>query len=166
MQINVRKLVREIVITGLMVVVTMTGYGLYLQKDMPTGPAPELKAVQVNGEMVDLQALSQEEPVLVYFWASWCSVCSWVSPSVDKLANDYPVVSVALASGNDQKISHYLQAKELRFPVINDDEGMISGHWGVSVTPSLFIVSEGEIKHISTGFTTRLGMLLRLWLYK
>ena len=152
------------VITLVLGVVIMTGYNLYLQKDMPSGVAPSLNAVQLNGEEVDLQSLSEEGPVLVYFWASWCQVCSWVSPAVSDLSENYQVITVALASGNDDRVRRYSAAKELNFPVINDNDGELSRTWKVNVTPSIFIIKEGEIKSVTTGFTTKVGMLLRLWL--
>ena len=57
-----------------MFIVISTGYGLYVQKDMPKGLAPGLQAVQLNGSAVDLHELSKDQAVLVYFWGSWCSI--------------------------------------------------------------------------------------------
>lgn len=36
----------------------------------------------LDGETVTLAALSQNEPVLLYFWASWCGVCRFTTPEV------------------------------------------------------------------------------------
>ncbi|MGI9273882.1 MAG: protein disulfide oxidoreductase [Endozoicomonas sp.] len=163
MKTKAGKIIREILLTVVMAIVVMTGYNLYLQKDMPTGPAPQIVSEQVNGTPVDLHALSRNQPVLVYFWASWCTVCKWVSPAISDLSEGYPVISVALASGDDERVRRYLQAKSLGFPAVNDEEGSISRDWAVSVTPSLFIVKDGEIRSVTTGYTTRVGLLLRLW---
>jgi thioredoxin 1 len=37
----------------------------------------------------ETEVLKAEQPVLVYFWASWCGPCRLVSPSVDWVANTY-----------------------------------------------------------------------------
>ena len=163
MKIKAGKIFRELTLTLLMAIVVMTGYNLYLQKDMPSGPAPQLLARQVNGMPVDLDALSRNQPVVVYFWASWCTVCKWVSPAVSDLSENYPVISVALASGDDERVRRYLQAKSLNFATVNDEAGTISRDWAVSVTPSLFVVKDGKIRAVTTGYTSKVGLLLRLW---
>ncbi|WP_062268486.1 protein disulfide oxidoreductase [Endozoicomonas arenosclerae] len=158
------KIIREAFFTLLIGAAVMTAYNTYLQKDMPTGIAPELRAMPINGEQVDLRSLSEKGPVLLYFWASWCRVCHWVSPAVSDLSENYQVVTVALASGDNERVAKYLGVKELRFPVINDHDGSVSRDWNVSVTPSIFVIRNGEIETVTTGFTTKLGMLIRLWL--
>lgn len=35
------------------------------------------------------EVLGSEQPVLVYFWASWCGPCRLVSPSIDAIAKMY-----------------------------------------------------------------------------
>lgn len=135
---------------------------LWRSQSLVSGKAPELSAQSLLGKNIDLIAMSKEKPVLVYFWATWCSVCSTVSPSVNFISNHYQVVSVALNSGETQRIKQYLNAKAYRFNVINDAQGEISREWGVSVTPTIFIIADGQINSVTTGFTSPMGMWLRL----
>ncbi|MBV8885237.1 MAG: thioredoxin [Chroococcidiopsidaceae cyanobacterium CP_BM_RX_35] len=37
----------------------------------------------------DSEVLQAEQPVLVYFWASWCGPCQLMSPVMDWAANTY-----------------------------------------------------------------------------
>ncbi len=76
--------------------------------DFPTAQVPELKGCSLQGERVDLNELSQDQPVLVYFWSTWCDVCSFVTPAVDMLAQYYPVVSVTLKSGDKTEVTEYI----------------------------------------------------------
>ena len=163
---KIKRIFRDILVTLAFAAVFMTGYNLYVQKDMPSGPIPELLSMDLNGQLTDLQKLSEGKPVLLYFWATWCHVCSWTSPAISDLSESYQVITVALASGSDQKIQAYSKANELIFPVINDNSGQLSQSWGVSVTPSIYIIRDGEIKSITTGFTTKAGLLARLWYYQ
>lgn len=165
MSLRLRKWMIELFLTVFFAGVVITGYNIYLQKDMPTGLSPQIIAQGLNGKRVDLLEQSKSKPVLVYFWASWCRVCQWTSPAVSKLsANDnYEVITVALSSGTDERIAAYLNAKGLEMPVINDDDGVISRNWAISVTPSFFIIRDGEIKSVSTGFITRFGLMARLY---
>ncbi|MFV5907535.1 protein disulfide oxidoreductase, partial [Klebsiella oxytoca] len=49
-------------------------------------------------------------------------------------------------------------------PTINDASGQLSQGWEVQVTPTLIVISRGEVKSVTTGWTSNWGMRLRLWL--
>jgi thiol-disulfide isomerase/thioredoxin len=153
-------------ILGYVLFFLVVGWGvdLWRAQELVSGKAPELTAVSVQGEPIDLIAMSQDKPVLVYFWATWCSVCSTVSPSVDFVSDGYQVVTVALSSGPNERVQRYLSAKEYDFTVVNDEKGLISRQWGISVTPTLFVINKGEISSVTTGFTSPFGMWARLFL--
>lgn len=136
---------------------------LWRAQSIASGKAPELIATSVQGKNIDLLAMSQEKPVLVYFWATWCGVCSLVSPSVDLVSDHYQVVTIALTSGEDRRIKQYLNAKDYDFTVLNDPKGVISRDWGISVTPTLLVIDKGEITSVTTGFTSPMGIWARMF---
>ncbi|WON75697.1 protein disulfide oxidoreductase [Serratia sp. UGAL515B_01] len=118
----------------------------------------------LDGESVSLAQLSQDKPLLVYFWASWCGVCRFTTPSVSKLAaNGGNVLTVALRSGNDQQVEQWLARKRLKLPVVNDEQGEIASRWQVGVTPTFVVISRGKLVQSTTGWTSEWGMKLRLW---
>jgi thiol-disulfide isomerase/thioredoxin len=135
---------------------------LWRSQSMVSGNAPELISTSIQGENIDLIAMSQKRPVLVYFWGTWCAVCRTVSPSVNFLSDYYQTVTIALRSGKAERVQLYQTAKNYQFSTVNDPKGSISRSWGVSVTPTLFVVDKGKITFITTGFTSPIGMWLRL----
>ena len=49
------------------------------------------------GQTVSLKAMSQDKPLLIYFWATWCGVCKFTSPSVNQMVQEGEnVMTVAL----------------------------------------------------------------------
>ncbi len=159
---SIRKWASTIVIYSLLFLAVGWGVDLWRTRAVPSDQILGLVVNDVQGDKIDLLAMSKEEPVLLYFWATWCSVCSTVSPSVDFMSAHYPVLSIAISSGNESRIKHYIESKGYDFKVINDQQGVISKAWGVSQTPTIFIIDKGEIKSITTGFTSPIGMWLRL----
>jgi len=130
--------------------------------DFPTAQAPELQGCSIQGESVDLNELSQEHPVLVYFWSTGCYVCSLVTPAVDMLAQYYPVVSVTLNSGDKTEVNEYLESNNYNFTVLNDPIYQRGHDWSVKATPTLFVVEDGKVKQFTTGFTTLPGLWRRM----
>src|SRR3954470_16928510 len=45
--------------------------------------------VEVNGNNWEAEVVKSSVPVLVDFWAVWCGPCRQLSPTIDKIANDF-----------------------------------------------------------------------------
>ncbi|WP_299808438.1 protein disulfide oxidoreductase [uncultured Shewanella sp.] len=133
-------------------------------RDVEVNNFPSISGLSLTGEAIDVTVLSAEEPVLVYFWGTWCPVCRSVSPSVESIANFYPVVSVAIASGSNSEINDYMQEHGYHFPVINDADNRSASDWSVHVTPTLIIIKEGRLQSYTSGFTSLPGIWWRMWL--
>ncbi|CAM3546396.1 thioredoxin-like protein [Psychrobacter glaciei] len=161
---KVLSIVKTLLIYGLMFAVIYIAINWWRQPVMPANP--QLQLIDYQGQTVDLAALSQEKPTLVYFWGTWCSVCSFTSPTINKLAaaNDYPVVTVAIKSGTDQELHRYLNENSYRFTTVNDQEGEIFADWQGQVTPSYIILKDGEMTQGLTGIQPLWSLKLRLWL--
>ncbi|WP_346839161.1 protein disulfide oxidoreductase [Microbulbifer sp. SAOS-129_SWC] len=148
---------------ALLAIIVASGVAYYQQRDVPKDRAPAFAARTLDGDLLDLQQMTADGPVLLYFWATWCGYCRVVSPVIDDLAGDYQVISVALQSGDRAQVEKYLEDKMLDFPTVNDPAGAISHAWGVRVTPTIVIVgSDGKVSWVTSGTTTRWGLEARL----
>ncbi|WP_296402965.1 protein disulfide oxidoreductase [Psychrobacter sp.] len=133
----------------------------------PIMPAnPDLQLADYHGQMVDIEALSHQSPVLVYFWGTWCAICSTTSPKVNNLATSgsYSVISIATQSGSNHDIAKFMDEHGYSFITINDESGKIFGDWKGQVTPSYVIIKDGEMKQGLTGIQPEWSLRVRLWL--
>jgi thiol-disulfide isomerase/thioredoxin len=149
---------------ALVVLALILGIRAWQQSGIASGPAPVLAGVQLDGKPVALTAFAGR-PVLVHFWATWCPICSAEQGSIDALARDTPVITVAMQSGERDAVVQHLRNEALSFPVLNDPDGVIAAQWGVRAVPASFVVDgAGQIRFVEVGYTTGIGLRLRLWL--
>lgn len=147
----------------LLFIALIVGVRAWQQRDIPHGDAPPLIATTLDGAAFDLRA-NDNQPTLVHFWASWCAICRLEQNSIDDLAKSARVITLAMQSGTTEEVSRHLSAHQLSFPVINDPDGHIATQWGVHAVPATFIVdSSGRIRFVEIGYSTSLGLQLRLW---
>ena len=133
-------------------------------RDSISGQAPELQGRLLSGETFSLASL-KGAPVLVHFWATWCPICRLEEDSIDGLAEDFPVITIATTSGEAAEVRAYLVEKGLDFPVLLDESGDIGREWGVKGVPASFILDGGgRIAHATVGYSSGIGLRLRLWL--
>jgi len=138
------------------------GVRYYQQSDMPRGKAPVVAGITLSGDHVSIE--KSAKPVLLHFWASWCRICEWEHDTIASIARDYAVISVAIQSGNDKEVKSYVEKNGLVIPVINDESGQIAMDYGVRGVPSSFIIDRnGVIRAVEVGFTSEIGLRLRLW---
>ena len=132
------------------------------------GMAPPLAGMRTDGSSVKLgagkTAAGGQAAQLVVFWATWCSVCKAEAGNIESVAADWPVISVAMQSGDRGEIAEYLAERELKLPAIADDDSDIADAWHVRAVPAHFVVdAAGNIRFRVVGYATRWGLRARLW---
>ncbi len=102
-------------------------------------------------------------PLVLHFWGMWCPVCRAEAANIDAVSKAYNVVTIAVNSGDDTTVAHYLNEHNLNFKVINDPHGKLAKRFKVTVFPTTFIFNaQGRLKFTETGYTTTAGLLARL----
>jgi peroxiredoxin len=133
-------------------------------RDAPTGMAPVLHGPLLSGGIADLRQL-QGQPVLVHFWATWCPICRLEQGTIDELAHDYAVISVATSSGDAAAVRQFMQEEGLSFPTLLDEDGSLLRQWGLPGVPASFVIApDGQVAYATMGYTSGVGLRLRLWL--
>lgn len=154
------KIIRDVII----LVMIIMAVSLYMQRNAVDGQAPAIDGVLLNNDRVVLAQL-RGKPVLIHFWATWCGICRFEQNSIDNIAKDHQVISIAMSSGEKNELKAYIKENRLNFPVLNDPYAELSGKYGVQGVPASFIVdAQGQIRFTEIGYTSEWGLRLRLWL--
>jgi len=136
----------------------------YLQRNLASGVAPEISTNLIDGTPVKLSQF-RGKPVLLHFWASWCSICKLEQTSIQSLSQSFQVITVAMQSGEELEVSEYLQQNSLSFPTIADSIAEISRKYGVNAVPTSFVLDgDGKILFKETGYSSQWGLRFRLWI--
>ena len=132
---------------------------------MPSGPAPALSGYTLAGQPFILPE-HPGKPVLVHFWATWCGICLADQDSISSIVHAYPgSITIAMQSGPADKLARYASKQHIDFPVLNDPNGVMAQRWGVNAVPASFIIApDGTVRFITVGYTTHIGLRLRMWL--
>lgn len=139
----------------------------FIRKPNVPSQANTIVLRDLQNQPLFLSQLSQEQPAVIYFWGSWCGYCKHTSPAVNSLVQDgVPVLTVALRSGSDDQVKHYLTENNYKFRTINDPNGSISYQWDISVTPTIIILDKGKMEFATTGLASYWGLKVRLFLAK
>ena len=123
-------------------------YGLYLlftvvifagqflrSSNLVTGAPPTISQATLQNQPT--LALISQGPAVIYFWAEWCGVCRLMQSAISAINPDYPLLTVALRSGDEAEVNAYLQSKQLNWQVVNDQQGLIANAYGVTAVPSI-----------------------------
>ena len=156
--------IKQVAQTLVMVALLAFAVDWYRRPVQPAGMA-NAPLHTLSGQHTSLAELSDGQTVAVYFWGSWCGICRYTSPVVNRLHQaGVPVLGVALRSGSPQEVGVYMQRQQLHFDNVNDERGVLSQQWQVQVTPTVALVKNGRLIHSTSGVSSYWGLRSRIWL--
>jgi cytochrome c biogenesis protein CcmG/thiol:disulfide interchange protein DsbE len=125
----------------------------YAVVSLPTGPrvgdvAPDFSLPATDGTTVRLSDL-RGSPVLLNFWATWCSPCRKELPVLQAAyqpdTDDLVVLGINMRESPD-KVATFAADLDLELPLLLDQEGQVSDAYQVRGLPlSLFVDRDGLI---------------------
>ena len=84
--------------------------------------------------------------------------------NIENIAKDLPVITIAMQSGDNEELKKFMQDESLSFNVINDNSGKLSQQYRIQGVPVSFIINrDNKIEFTEVGYTTELGLRMRLW---
>ena len=160
---NTNKNIYRWLIEITLILIVISAVRFWIQRDTISGTAPNISSVMLNGQHFELYQ-NKKRPILVHFWATWCPVCSLEQSNIENISKDYEVITIAMQSGDINDVRQFMIKEKLSFKVINDESGLLSQSYKIRGVPVSFIIDENnKIKFTEVGYTTELGLRLRLW---
>ncbi len=154
-----------------LVVVVLAGVQLWQTRHVPPSPAPDLALVVLERDgrlstitLSEWRARHPGRPVALHFWAEWCPICRTEEAGITRLQRDWPVLTVAMQSGDADAVARVLQRRGLSWDAVIDPAAQVSRAHGMSAVPGFLVVDrQGKVRTPTVGYTTEWGMRLRLW---
>ena len=157
---NIKSIVKEIIIAALILFVVTNVLSYIREPTLESSALPDIKAVLLDGSKYEVK---KGKPLVVHFWATWCPTCKLEAPNIESISKEYEVLTIAVGSGKDIKVSTYMKERGLSFQVINDKEGEWAKQFKVEAYPTTFIYdSKGKLRFTEVGYTTTAGLFARL----
>lgn len=158
---------RRLLVDAAVVLIVFVALQFFVTRDVVRGPLPPLQ-----GQAADGASLSSEqwrmthagEAFVLYVWASWCSICKTVEGNVDAVAQDAPLLTLAMQSGSRAEVDRFLSERGYRWTTLVDSDASLSRQLGVNAVPTLiFVDRRGEVRAVTQGYSSEIGIRLRLW---
>ena len=92
--------------------------------------------LKLNEENFDEQLQSDQRPILVDFWASWCQPCKVIVPSLEQIAEE-------------------LAGRAVVGKVDVDENGSLAERFGVRSIPTLVVFKNGKVVDQMIGAHTK-----------
>lgn len=126
---------------------------------IPVGSkAPGAAVESLDGRPVDLGQYVGKQPVVMQFWATWCSNCKELEPKVAAARRKYAArgvrfVGVAVSvNQSPQRVRLYAQRHPLPLEIVYDRTGAASDAYDVPATSYVVVVNrQGTVVYTGVG---------------
>ena len=101
-----------------------------------------MSVIHIDRNNFQSEVLDSDRPVLLDFWAPWCTPCRMVGPILDEITGERSDIKVA--------------------KVNVDEQPELAGQFGVMSIPTLVVVKEGRIVQQAMGARPKAQILSML----
>jgi thiol-disulfide isomerase/thioredoxin len=138
------------------------------QIGIPIGaPAPAMALQDLEGETYDLAEVIGKKPVLIEFWATWCSLCESLLPQLHAARARYgdalELIGINVTVNQTrERVRRYVEQHRPPFRVLWDDRGVAVRAYDVPGTSFIVIVDrEGKVAYTGIGEDQDIAAALR-----
>jgi thiol-disulfide isomerase/thioredoxin len=109
-----------------------------------TAAAPPLALTDLQGKAHRLEDL-RGRPVILHFWASWCTSCIEELPALDAIAGDRAVLLTVNYRDSLETATRLAAQAGLQAPVLRDRDGEAFRQWGRGVLPLTVVIDKNGV---------------------
>jgi cytochrome c biogenesis protein CcmG, thiol:disulfide interchange protein DsbE len=139
------------------VLIAMLGKGV-VSAQTPGDTAPSITLKTLAGG-TDSLAGYRGHPVLVNFWATWCTPCRGEIPAIiaayrGQEANGLVVLAINLTDqeSSTKDVRRFVAEFQVPFPVLLDEKGKVRRRYALRGVPtSVFIGADGVVRAVNPG---------------
>lgn len=161
MKNKIKKYIKEIVLFITVMIIFANVISLYRSLDLNKEHLDLSTVTTLHGQNY---TIPDSRPLLIHFWGSWCPICKAEADNIQRISENFEVITIAVKSGSDLEIQKYLKEHGLSFKVVNDNDGYLTSKYGVSIFPTTIIYDKNkEVVFSDVGYTSTWGLHLRMW---
>lgn len=119
--------------------------------------APVVTVQSLDGKQVDLGKYIGKTPVLIEFWATWCSNCKELMPTLlgaeKKFGKQVKFIALAVAiNQSPEKVRRFLAAHPLPHDTFYDVDGKAAGAFDAPATSYVVVLDKnGRVVYTGVG---------------
>jgi len=139
------------------------------QIGIAVGAVPEAVQIEdLEGNPVDLGAyVGKGKPVLLEFWATWCSLCAELEPKIaaaaEKYGDEIEILVIAVAVNQSvRRVKRHADSHEMPGPVLWDGEGhAVRAYMTPSTSYIVVLDAEGVVAYTGMGVRQDIDTVLQ-----